>query len=54
MTQNFCIKRLGLADSPELDASIKEVFKTYTKKQKLRVVLYYLLVKKHKRESLLA
>jgi Protein of unknown function (DUF2853) len=53
MKQNFCIKRLGLTDSPALDESIKEVFKTYNKKQKLRVVLYYLLVKKHKKESLI-
>lgn len=51
MKQNFCIKKLGCADTPKLDETIQEVFKTYNKRQKQRAVVYYLLVKKLKKAS---
>ncbi|WP_010140572.1 DUF2853 family protein [Oceanicola sp. S124] len=43
---NFLVKKLGLADGPELDAAIAKAIETYGKseRQKYRVVLYYLLV----------
>ncbi len=49
--KNFCIKKLGCADTPKLDENLKEVFKTYNKRQKQRAVVYYLLVKKLKKSS---
>jgi len=51
MKQNFCIKKLGIKDTPKLDEGIKEVFKEYNKRQKQRAVVYYLLVKKFKKGS---
>jgi hypothetical protein len=45
LKQNFLIKKLGLADSPKLDAAIAKVKDKYGQKMKLRVVFYYLLVK---------
>ena len=51
MKKNFCIKKLGIADNDKLDQGIKEVFKAYSKRQKQRAVVYYLLVKKFKKGS---
>jgi hypothetical protein len=48
---NFLIKKLGLKDSPALDAAISEVVGMYDKRHKFRVVFYYLLAKKLKQES---
>ncbi len=50
---NFLIKKLGLADSPELDKAIDEVIDTYGRSNpnKHRVVVYYLLAKKFGKES---
>ncbi|MDF1753797.1 MAG: DUF2853 family protein [Verrucomicrobiales bacterium] len=49
--QNFCIKKLGVKDTPKLDEGISEVLKSYKKRQKQRAVVYYLLVKKFKKGS---
>lgn len=50
---NFLIKKLGLADGPELDAAIDEVIETLgrSNRNKHRVLFYYLLVKKLGKES---
>lgn len=50
---NFLIKKLGLKDGPELDKGIASVIETYGKsnRNKYRAVLYYLLVKHFKKES---
>lgn len=50
---NFLIKKLGLKDSPELDKAIDSVLETYGKsnRNKYRAVVYYLLVKHFKKES---
>lgn len=50
---NFLIKKLGLADGPELDAAIDEVVLTFgsSNRNKHRVLFYYLLVKKLGKES---
>jgi len=50
---NFLIKKLGLKDSPELDKGIASVIETYGKsnRNKYRVVVYYLLTKYFKKES---
>ena len=50
---NFLIKKLGLADGPELDAAIDSVLTTYGKSNpnKLRAVVYYMLAKHFKKES---
>lgn len=50
---NFLIKKLGLKDSPELDAAIDEVAATMGKgnKNKHRAIFYALLVMKFKKES---
>lgn len=42
---NFLIKKLGLANSPALDAGIKTVLEQYgtSNKHKYRAVVYYLL-----------
>lgn len=50
---NFLIKKLGLSDSPELDSAITSVMERYGKsnRSKYRAVVYYLLVKHFKRES---
>ena len=50
---NFLIRKLGLADSPALDAAIDEVIETYgrSERNKYRAVIYYMLVKKFGRES---
>lgn len=51
--KNFLIKKLGLADSPELDKAIDEVMEKIGKSErnKYRAVVYYLLVKKFDKES---
>ncbi|HRQ90446.1 MAG TPA: DUF2853 family protein [Bacteroidia bacterium] len=51
MKQNFCVKKLGCKDTPALDATIKEVFQVYNKRQKHRAVVYYLLAKKLKKTA---
>jgi hypothetical protein len=50
---NFLIKKLGLADSKELDAGIEEVMERIGKseRKKYRAVVYYMLVKKFDKES---
>jgi Protein of unknown function (DUF2853) len=49
---NFLIKKLGLADGPELDAAVKGVCEQMSgARLKQRVVFYYLLVKNLGQES---
>lgn len=50
---NFLIKKLGLKDGPELDAGIAAVVEQYGKstRAKYRAVVYYLLTKHFKKES---
>ena len=50
---NFLIKKLGLADGPDLDAGIDAVMEKYgrSNKNKYRVVVYYLLAIHFKKES---
>jgi len=50
---NFLIKKLGLADGPELSAAIDQAIETYGKSErnKYRAVMYYMLTKHFKKES---
>lgn len=50
---NFLIKKLGLKDGSDLDRGIDAIMETYGKsnRNKYRVVVYYLLVKHFKKES---
>ena len=50
---NFLVKKLGLKDGPELDKAIDAVMDQYGKsnRHKYRAVVYYLLVKNLKKES---
>jgi len=50
---NFLIKKLGLKDSPDLDKAIDSVMEQYGKSErnKYRAVVYYLLAKHFKKES---
>ncbi len=50
---NFLIKKLGLKDGPKLDEAINKVIDTYGKSErnKYRAVVYYLLTKEFKKES---
>jgi hypothetical protein len=50
---NYLIKKLGLEDSPELDAAIDAVMGKYgrSNRNKYRVVIYYLLAVHFKKES---
>lgn len=50
---NFLIKKLGLKDGPELDKGIDAVLDQYgrSNKSKYRAVVYYLLAKHFKKES---
>ncbi|WP_035674465.1 DUF2853 family protein [Flavobacterium sp. 83] len=50
---NFLIKKLGLADSTDLDAGIDAVMEKYgrSNKNKYRVVVYYLLAVHFGKES---
>ena len=53
--KNFLIKKLGMSESPELDATIKEVCETMKDtRRKSRVTFYYLLTKKFGKESVYA
>ncbi|WP_022953433.1 DUF2853 family protein [Leucothrix mucor] len=53
---NFLIKKLGLTDGPELDSAIAAVLEQYGKSNpnKQRAVVYYLLAKHFKKESIYA
>ena len=50
---NFLIKKLGLADGPQLMEAINSVVETYgrSERNKYRPVVYYLLTKHFGRES---
>jgi hypothetical protein len=50
---NFLIKKLGLADGPNLDAAIDSVMEKYgrSNKNKYRAVVYYLLTLHFNKES---
>ncbi len=50
---NFLIKKLGLKDNADLDKGIDAVMETYGKsnRNKYRAVVYYLLTKHFKKES---
>ena len=50
---NFLIKKLGLKDGPALDQAIVSVIDTYgkTERNKYRAVIYYMLTKHFKKES---
>ncbi|MCX7547402.1 DUF2853 family protein [Xanthomarina sp. F1114] len=50
---NFLIKKLGLKDSPDLDKGIQAVLDQYgqSNRNKYRAVVYYLLTKHFKKES---
>ena len=50
---NFLIKKLGLADSADLDSAIDSVMNTYgrSERTKYRAVIYYMLVKHFGKES---
>jgi hypothetical protein len=50
---NYLIKKLGLNDSPELDAAIKSVLDKYgsSNKNKHRAVIYYKLCQHFKKAS---
>lgn len=50
---NFLIKKLGLSDSADLDSAIDSVLETYGKsnRNKYRAVVYYMLAKHFKKES---
>ncbi|MEL6169531.1 MAG: DUF2853 family protein [Pseudomonadota bacterium] len=50
---NFLIKKLGLADNPELMDAIDKVIETYgrSERNKYRAVFYYLLTKHFGKES---
>lgn len=51
--KNFLMKKLGLADSADLDNAIQSVLTTYGKSNpsKYRAVVYYMLAKHFKKES---
>jgi len=53
---NFLIKKLGLADGPELMEGINAAIETYGKSErnKYRAVIYYLLTKHYGKESIYA
>lgn len=52
--KNFLMKKLGLAESGDLDAAIDSVMTTYGKsnRNKYRAVVYYMLAKHFKKESI--
>ena len=53
--RNFLMKKLGLDDSPELDAAVKEICGQMKEdRQKQRITFYYLLTKKFGKESVYA
>ncbi len=51
--KNFLMKKLGLKDSPDLMAGINSAIETYGKSErnKYRAVVYYMLVKHFRKES---
>ena len=51
--KNFLMKKLGLSDSPQLDAAINSVMDTYgrSNRNKYRAVVYYMLTKHFGKES---
>lgn len=51
--KNFLMKKLGLADSPELDEAIADVIERIGKSErnKYRAVVYYMLMKKFDKED---
>ncbi len=51
---NFLVKKLGLADDPELMDAINSVLTTYGKsnRNKYRAVIYYMLAKHFGKESI--
>ncbi|QXP74178.1 DUF2853 family protein [Tenacibaculum sp. HL-MS23] len=51
--KNFLMKKLGLADSPELDKAIDEVVEKIgrSERNKYRAVVYYMLAQKFGKES---
>jgi len=53
---NFLIKKLGLADSPQLTEAIDSVINAYgrSERNKYRAVVYYLLVKHFGKEGVYA
>ncbi|MEX0348291.1 MAG: DUF2853 family protein [Paracoccaceae bacterium] len=52
--KNYLIKKLGLADGPELMAAINSAVETYGKSErnKYRAVVYYMLTKHFGKESI--
>ena len=50
---NFLVKKLGLADGPQLMDAINQVIETYgrSERNKYRAVIYYMLVKHFGKES---
>ena len=50
---NFLIKKLGLADGPDLNSGIQKAVDTYgaSERNKYRAVFYYMLVKHFGKES---
>ena len=52
--KNFLLKKLGLAEGPELDAGIDKAMETYgrSNRNKHRVVVYYLLTRHFVHEDL--
>lgn len=54
--KNFLMKKLGLADGPELMAGIDKAIETYGKSErnKYRAVVYYLLTKHFGKEAVFA
>lgn len=50
---NFLVKKLGLADGPELMEAINKVVETYgqSERNKYRAVVYYMLTKHFGKES---
>jgi len=50
---NFLVKKLGLADGPELMTGINKVLETYgmSERNKYRAVVYYMLTKEFGKES---
>ena len=50
---NFLIKKLGMADGPELDAGIDAVMEKYGKSNRMkhRAVVYYMLTKHFGKEA---
>lgn len=51
--KNFLVKKLGLADGPDLDKAIDKAMDTYGRsvRSKYRAVVYYMLTKHFKKES---